>query len=393
MILLTDNIVDVFKKFNQYTDDYLGAMYINLYHSLPRAYRVYYNENDELEYKDASENFHTVRRNVKTKIDSRKFLHNIDNAIKELNNKDQEYFDSNKNIPLYNAKVFCYSPNEYLVLGCDNTEFHSHNFLMNITLSDDSEMSNIYEEIFCDPNNIEAVFNGIKGYFEKSTKEETITFGIASVDSNGSLYTTWYDYETYHIDIDKNYNDDFKIPYERMCSLIEEDNNGALMFLYGVPGSGKTSVIKNLICKYPEKDFVFFDSNLLIGVPQDKVIGYFLNSQNSIFIFEDCERVLQSRNKGANPMISTLLNLTDGIISDVLGIKIICTFNTNITNVDEALLRKGRLKLKYEFKKLCKEKASAILGEEVKEDMSLADIYNYKEENDFSKQITTKIGF
>ena len=82
---------------------------------------------------------------------------NIDNAIKELNNKDQEYFDSNKNIPLYNAKAFCYSPHEYLVLGCDNTEFHSHNFLMNITLSDDSEMSNIYEEIFCDPKDIEAV--------------------------------------------------------------------------------------------------------------------------------------------------------------------------------------------------------------------------------------------
>ena len=33
----------------------------------------------------------------------------------------------------------------------------------------------------------------------------------------------------------------------------------------------------------------------------------------------------------------------------IIKCKFICTFNTNIENVDKALLRKGRMKLKYEF--------------------------------------------
>ena len=108
---------------------------------------------------------------------------------------------------------------------------------------------------------------------------------------------------------------------------------------------------------------------------------------------EDCEKALTSRDKVYNPVMSTLLNLTDGIIADVLGIKLICTFNTNLNNIDKALLRKGRLSLKYEFKKLNAEKASKLLGRNITNEMSLADIYYDKEENDFSKKIERKIGF
>ena len=88
-----------------------------------------------------------------------------------------------------------------------------------------------------------------------------------------------------------------------------------------------------------------------------------------------------------------LLNITDGVIADVLGIKLICTFNTSLAKIDKALLRKGRLSLKYEFKKLTKDKVANILGHSVDKDMSLAEIYNIEEENDFSKKIQKKIGF
>ena len=99
-----------------------------------------------------------------------------------------------------------------------------------------------------------------------------------------------------------------------------------------------------------------------------------------------------SREDGFNPVMPILLNITDGIIGDVLGIKIICTFNTNINKIDDALKRKGRLSLKYEFKKLSKDKVKNILPNE-NQDMTLADIYNIKIENDYSKKETRKIGF
>ena len=90
-------------------------------------------------------------------------------------------------------------------------------------------------------------------------------------------------------------------------------------------------------------------------------------------------------------VMSTLLNVTDGVISDILGIKLICTFNTSLQKIDKALLRKGRLSLKYEFKKLPLEKCKQI-NPNADKDMVLADLYN-DEENDYSKNAARKIGF
>ena len=75
---------------------------------------------------------------------------------------------------------------------------------------------------------------------------------------------------------------------------------------------------------------------------------------------------------------------------------IICTFNTDLTAIDKALLRKGRLIAKYEFKELTIEKSKQLfesLGHDVnvKEEMTLAEIYNFHEQTfDLSRK---RIGF
>ena len=164
--------------------------------------------------------------------------------------------------------------------------------------------------------------------------------------------------------------------------------------LYGEPGTGKSSLIKHLICKYPDKDFIFMDGTLLACASQEKLMAYFLDNENTIFILEDCEKSLMNRDSNYNPVMPVLLNMTDGILGDVLGTKFICTFNTALSNIDTALLRKGRLSLKYEFKKLNKDKVKKILNDDsINKDMTLADIYNIEEENDFSKRQTSKMGF
>jgi ATP-dependent 26S proteasome regulatory subunit len=58
---------------------------------------------------------------------------------------------------------------------------------------------------------------------------------------------------------------------------------------------------------------------------------------------------------------------------------LICTFNTELENIDPALLRKGRLIARYEFPKMTPEKVAEIsrqMGKEVEhpEAMSLADL-------------------
>lgn len=366
------NYADLYKSFENFTartDDYLGALFINFYKCLPNCYRIYYDENQKLNYVNAINNFHKIRKNIKLKIDTRKLLLNL---------------QSKNNLPI---EIFCYSSHEYLVLGTDVP------FMLAITITDDAEIANYYEELYCEYDKVNEIFEFIKGFFAISEDEDTVSFGIAAVDVSNSVYTSWYDYLYKDIDIDKNYNDDFKVPYEKICNVINEDDKTGLILLYGDPGTGKTSVIKNLISKYPDKDFVFIDGQLLLNASQEKLMSYFLENQNTIFILEDCEKALMSRDKGYNPVINTILNITDGIIGDVLGIKLICTFNTSLQNIDKALLRKGRLSVKYEFGKLHKEKVSKILGYNVGKDMILADIYNVDEENDYSKNQTHKIGF
>ncbi|MEI6434184.1 MAG: hypothetical protein WCP32_05010 [Bacteroidota bacterium] len=51
---------------------------------------------------------------------------------------------------------------------------------------------------------------------------------------------------------------------------------------------------------------------------------------------------------------------SDRLLSDCLNIQIICSFNTDISKVDSAPMRKGRLIAKYEFKELAIEKAQKL---------------------------------
>jgi hypothetical protein len=104
-----------------------------------------------------------------------------------------------------------------------------------------------------------------------------------------------------------------------MCEILENDKSGLMLF-YGDPGTGKTSLIKHFISKYEDKDFIFMDGELLVNASKEKLMAYFLECQDTIFILEDCEKALLNRERNYNPVMSILLNLTDGIIGDVLNI-------------------------------------------------------------------------
>ena len=98
-----------------------------------------------------------------------------------------------------------------------------------------------------------------------------------------------------------------------------------------------------------------------------------------------------------NAGLVNILNISDGLLSDELCIKFICTFNAPLKDIDEALLRKGRLAARYEFKDLTTDKVNQLIKEESLDipeqthPMTLAEIYNY-EGMDFS-QGRKRVGF
>ena len=214
---------------------------------------------------------------------------------------------------------------------------------------------------------------------------------------------TGYDLSDFEVDtvedfcLEEQYNDDFIPEDEKISAFVKKEKSG-IIILHGEKGTGKSTYINHLINSNPEKQFVYFPSALVPLLGEPSFTDFFPRLKDSILILEDCEDALRSREAaGGNRAVNQLLNLSDGLLKS-LGIKFICTFNAPPEEIDEALLRKGRLFSKYEFRKLDAEKSSALLtkvyGKEIKTSvpMSLADIYYYDEDSYEDKKQAT-IGF
>lgn len=199
------------------------------------------------------------------------------------------------------------------------------------------------------------------------------------------------------VDIQLHYNDDF----EEIHTLVEQaisTNRSGLILLHGAPGTGKTSYIKGLISDYEKKKFIFIQNDFVKDLLKPEFITFLLRYRNAILIIEDAEKVIMARDTAReDSVVSTILQLTDGLFSDYLNIKIICTFNADMKQVDKALLRKGRMIAKYEFTPLTPEKASALSAKlgfmATSEAMTLADIYKQKEKDFGADKEGTHIGF
>jgi SpoVK/Ycf46/Vps4 family AAA+-type ATPase len=235
-----------------------------------------------------------------------------------------------------------------------------------------------------EPYRILEILEGTKKYNIKIDKSK---FYIAIATKNG-IYTKQHELKKMEIDVNKCYNDD--IPYERVKEILSKDGKSLILF-YGEPGTGKTTLIKKLINEV-ERKFIFMDASVVTNISDNDFIDFLSDNAGSVIVLEDCEKMLVSREQSNNQTIGTVLNLTDGIIGESFEVKFICTFNSDLKFVDDAILRKGRLSLKYEFKKLPVEKVRAIYPDATGE-MTLADAYDATEENDFSKVERGEIGF
>ncbi len=227
-------------------------------------------------------------------------------------------------------------------------------------------------------------------------KEKSPAFKVLT-QSHGSFYAEDVNIENFSVDLQANYNEDFFEINDIINSSIEEESSG-LILLHGKPGTGKTSYIKHLLSKHNEVDFIFVQNDFVNELIKPDFITFLINHKNSILIIEDAEKVILSREKeNSTSVVSTILQLTDGLFSDYLNIKIICTFNTDKKNIDEALLRKGRMVAFYEFKELEQPKADALLtslgAKPQGKELTLAEIFNIKTKEFGEINSTKKIGF
>jgi hypothetical protein len=218
------------------------------------------------------------------------------------------------------------------------------------------------------------------------------------MEKNKNLTLQPFELKPLVIDIDNHYNDDFNNISNLIISSINNDING-LILLHGQPGCGKTSYSQYLTTQIKRK-IVFIPPSMFQTLQSPSFLDFLYENRGCCLIIEDAENLIRDRKFSNGLDCSFLLNLTDGFVSKILNMQVICTFNCDLKEVDEALLRKGRLICSYEFKKLSLDKTNKMLiglyGNDFNNnvELTLAEIYGFEAElyNDVKKE-RNKIGF
>lgn len=217
------------------------------------------------------------------------------------------------------------------------------------------------------------------------------------ITKHGSFENRKVKFKRLDLKLNEVYNDDFIAFHQKVITILNEKNRSGLHLLYGIPGTGKSTYIRYL-CGILKKKVIFLPGQLAQNLDNVYMTRFLISNSNSILVIEDAEELIVSRDHQRNSNLAMILNMTDGIIGESLGIQIIATFNTDLKNIDPALKRKGRLKSSYEFKPLEAEKANHLLKEERIEEqtsspLTLAEIYNFKEEQQMKDLGRKVVGF
>mgnify|MGYP001306862418 CR=1 FL=1 len=232
-------------------------------------------------------------------------------------------------------------------------------------------------------------------YTRQREEKPEIQLIVSGMDG---LELNTFEIEKNNIDLVANYNDDISLFHNEFIAAVNDKNKRGIHFLYGKPGTGKTNYLRHMISQ-SKKNVVFIPSGMAESLSDPSFVNMLISSaKGQILIIEDAEKAIVSRDASHNTAVSTLLNISDGLLSDILNMQIICTFNTDIRNVDSALLRPGRLLSKYEFKDLTPAKASLLskqlgFNRSYTSPVPLCEVYNNNDTPIISLQTKRAVGF
>ena len=242
---------------------------------------------------------------------------------------------------------------------------------------------------------VEAIINELSQFHIEKEEDEPEIYIL--VDTGTGLDTKCLPITKPKLDIESNYNDDFLPVHQTIYERLSQENDKGLVLLHGKPGTGKTSYIRFLATSL-KKEIIFLPPDMATAITNPNLLSLLMNHRNSILVIEDAENIIIDRDVNGHSPVSALLNLADGLLSDCLNIQIICSFNTDLSRVDQALLRKGRLIARYEFTELTTDKAQQLSDKlgftaKITKPATLTEIFN-QNERDFStiRKINT-IGF
>ena len=336
------------------------------------------------------EDWHILQQTASVKVNKQKMSDDLINVYKSLTEETVRLPDGLQIRPTENRSMWI--KGSYLITlnsesdgVCDVTACYK---------SDDKEASDILTKMII--------------RFEKEEEDES-SFYLLMKNSYGDLDLKKYNAKVPPgIDINLNYGTGFDKANATIQEKLTTKSHG-LYILHGSPGTGKSTYIKWLATTIKKK-FIYIPEFMVPMINDPSVMQLFLEHTNSVIILEDAEKLITKReDESPQNMASLILNITDGILADIMKLSVIITYNTSSENIDQALLRKGRLQYIHEFKPLSKDDVIVLMAHHgltekqidelldkklIKDKMSLADIYNVYDATGFqTKAKQPTIGF
>ncbi len=122
---------------------------------------------------------------------------------------------------------------------------------------------------------------------------------------------------------------------------------GRLVLFQGAPGTGKSYMIRSLVSTV-ESTFIIVGSNMIADLSGPSILPLLMNTGRDqgkpiTFILEDADVALSNRKSSGMSQLSGLLNLGDGLLGEMMDIRIVATTNAGTMELDDAIVRPGRM--------------------------------------------------
>lgn len=126
---------------------------------------------------------------------------------------------------------------------------------------------------------------------------------------------------------------------------------------HGNPGTGKSSLVNAIAWTFRRNIYIInMDPRITDSIFESAIDN--INDKNALLLLEDIDSSFQKRDMVKNITHSTLFNILDGV-SSIPGLVTIITTNF-INNLDQALLRPGRINMMVKFTEITKQQLKRL---------------------------------